>query len=1177
MMLVAPLIGILLSQTPMTTITGVVVGPGGEPVVGADLILVGLPSYDPPIVARGKSREGGQFALDRPSSLAGDHHPQRAPILWAVKPGFRVSVTRFPEALPKPDEPLRIVLEPPGKAKVLVEGPNGQPLSGVRVLPERLKTHYTVFPNVVAELASATTGPDGLAILDAVPPEELVYVDIHSHDFGIQGKFVTPQGSRPVEIALRPVSTVKGRLTGADPTHARKWRVRAWTRMGGDPGSPPRTTGYVDTTTDDEGRFTLAPIAIGGLQLQFEPPGDLPVLPESPPVLTVRERHESTLEIPLKKWVTVTGIFVERGTGKPVPGISATLIDLGGNRRESQTVKTDEQGRYTFRALPGLVRVGHFNFPPTHVQSPSQGWEDFTVPEPPGAVQLATREALPAAGPLRGQVVDEQGRPVPGALVRASWLLGGAKGTSGGNVEAKTDEQGNFVLGGLGPDSTVTITGKLRDRQSTTPLQTQAGAAEAVRVVINPISTLALNGRLLGPEGKPVADIPIKIQFRVEKNNFPGFPQPVQFEGNPEIKTGPDGSFRTPKELEGKPREFRIQVSAEGFFPAESEWVPASEGDLLTVPDVVLKPQRKARSVAGRVVDRNGQPVPEALVSQAGDGERWTSTKTDADGRFRLTGVAEGEALIFAEAPAFRFGGTVVHSKEDAVEIRLGRQTEPPLPLGKPLPPPLTRKEERALARELLEPVLRSYRSGSIAPHQASPLLILARVEPEAVLEMIENRVISDLSGALQQAALGQYEDDPAAAIATVEADLNPDSRPLAWLALHDFRPVAERAQREDLLNRALTDTRKPMPLPLKIQRIGQIADRWLELGVLDKAKSILQEGQKIVAEWPKNDWSQEAEDFGEVLAVIDLPTSIALFERRGKTTVSPADEASIHRHKGQAAIRLAALAPEQAERLIGPPSPSFDQRPAIVLKVARKMARVDLARARRILKSLDAPSDAGISSDRALVFFGLGLIAAELSGSDPVQARALLDEAFTGLRKIAVDEPLTPRQASLSTLMAALLSVVERVDADRLPERLWLAAASRPPFLQKPTSREVEAGATLAMRFAPYDRAIADAVAASAMERLVNMVPEFLGYYGNELPTAFKCLAAYDPRCIAPLLPNLPKLSRRSLQNGGSWDPLNLDDQLRLATAEILGLPRQARFREAGRIGNSLGIYDLD
>ncbi|HEV3122494.1 MAG TPA: hypothetical protein VGY53_11355, partial [Isosphaeraceae bacterium] len=161
MTFLAPLVWVIFAQAPTTALVGRVVTPGGDPVAGADLVLVGLPSYDPPVVARGKSGEDGRFSLDRPTALAGDHHPARAPILWAVKAGFRVSATRFPEALPRPDEPVRIVLEPPGKAEVRVEGPDGQPIAGVKVLPERLKSTYTTVPDVVADLASAITGEAG--------------------------------------------------------------------------------------------------------------------------------------------------------------------------------------------------------------------------------------------------------------------------------------------------------------------------------------------------------------------------------------------------------------------------------------------------------------------------------------------------------------------------------------------------------------------------------------------------------------------------------------------------------------------------------------------------------------------------------------------------------------------------------------------------------------------------------------------------------------------------------------------------------------------------------------------------------------------------------------------------------------------------------------------------------
>ena len=67
---------------------------------------------------------------------------------------------------------------------------------------------------------------------------------------------------------MRPVSTWKGRLKADDPRNASGWKVRAYTRVvTGDWNDQPQTTGYVETTTGDQGRFVLAPIAVGGLQL----------------------------------------------------------------------------------------------------------------------------------------------------------------------------------------------------------------------------------------------------------------------------------------------------------------------------------------------------------------------------------------------------------------------------------------------------------------------------------------------------------------------------------------------------------------------------------------------------------------------------------------------------------------------------------------------------------------------------------------------------------------------------------------------------------------------------------------------------------------------------------------------------------------------------------------------
>ncbi len=152
----------------------------------------------------------------------------------------------------------------------------------------------------MALLAAATTGPDGLAVIDAVTADELSYVDVHSREFGIQGRPIVPQQGKPPVISLRPVSVWRGRLSAAEPKHLAGWHVKAWTRIGGDPNGEPATTGYVETTPDNEGRFALAPIAIGALQLQLKPPGDVPVLADIPRSLAVHEGREESVDIPLK-------------------------------------------------------------------------------------------------------------------------------------------------------------------------------------------------------------------------------------------------------------------------------------------------------------------------------------------------------------------------------------------------------------------------------------------------------------------------------------------------------------------------------------------------------------------------------------------------------------------------------------------------------------------------------------------------------------------------------------------------------------------------------------------------------------------------------------------------------------------------------------------------------------
>jgi hypothetical protein len=244
------------------------------------------------------------------------------------------------------------------------------------------------------------------------------------------------------------------------------------------------------------------------------------------------------------------------------------------------------------------------------------------------------------------------------------------------------------------------------------------------------------------------------------------------------------------------------------------------------------------------------------------------------------------------------------------------------------------------------------------------------------------------------------------------------------------------------------------------------------------------------------------------------------------------------------------------------------------VLEAARKMANTDLARARRVLDTIDDEASFTPSVSSALIPFGLGAIAEEFADKNPVQARALLDEAFAGLRKIAVEGCQNQGQDPVANLMAELLPVVERLDPERLAERTWLVAASRSPSGQEPKAQELERTFALAMLVGRYDRAIADVIAAAALKRLPDLLVDSVAPDGNVPRPIFKCLTAYDPRTITPLLRALPDAARQPPRPDMTWTVGSIETQIRLAAAEILGFPYGARPREARRFGASASAY---
>ncbi len=134
---------------------------------------------------------------------------------------------------------------------------------------------------------------------------------------------------------------------------------------------------------------------------------------------------------------------------------------------------------------------------------------------------------------------------------------------------------------------------------------------------------------------KPVANLPVEVWIRCGSpigNQQAAYviPEAVRFDGGP-IRTDANGAFQTPPLLRSG-STYRVAVRAPGFAPSVSDWITL-RADSNALPPLKI---RTLRSLAGRVVDRQGHPIAGVKVFQPGNGP---STTSDEAGRFRIEGI----------------------------------------------------------------------------------------------------------------------------------------------------------------------------------------------------------------------------------------------------------------------------------------------------------------------------------------------------------------------------------------------------------------------------------------------------------------------------------------------------------------------------------------------------------
>jgi len=628
-------------RTGSATLAGRVYGPGGRPLEGAEISLAGSGFWPPRVIRSGA--EGRFFWPHVPAGI------------------YELQATHGDLASP----PLEGLILDPGSRRVfglrLVEGwtlsgrviqaSDGQPIADAQI---------RVAAGVLGARARDTRSDaqGRFAVEGVVQGTQNVYVE--APGYVPLGPIVVSKEGPDIEAMLERGATLEGIVVDPRGRPIDGAIVRAFgagssvVRIPGagvtvGPVPPISASGTTELAvaeqvmTGPSGQFQLSSLPAGSYNAVATHPRYAPGESES---FSLRAgRIEAEVRIVLQPGAELRGRVLD-ARDRGLAGIPVELR-IARERLPRMTVSGDD-GAFAFRGVRGEVTVTAL---PYDLQPVS---ETLTLTEQRRAeVTLTLASELLT---LRGQVVDERGYGVEGAVITATADVAGTSIRR----SAKTDADGSFAIPAL-PDPPYDLDVEHPVYSATTVRDVQE--TENVEVVV--AAGVSLRGKIIddwsgdGLEGA-------RVLLR----------GPVDLTG----RTRRDGSFEIPRASVGlyelevthpdfQPQKQRIEIEAPLYVDRPQELSP-----------VRLNP---GGTIEGEVRDAYGEPVRGAEVAW-GVPPRWEKAKrTDAGGRFVLRGVPGGAVWIAARHPeageSFSSEPVAVRSKETSpgAYVRLPGRLEP--------------------------------------------------------------------------------------------------------------------------------------------------------------------------------------------------------------------------------------------------------------------------------------------------------------------------------------------------------------------------------------------------------------------------------------------------------------------------------------------------------------------
>lgn len=710
------------------TIRGNVSTASGEPIEGAKIAM----TWREPLELETSTQIAESDAL---GSFEFPVSPDRKGYwsLLVYQPGFTLG-THFGKPVLQAGNEFKYVeieLQPASNIRVDVLDPENQPVATgrIKLRDMYLSRLYPAPSRDALNLLPESEIVDGQATVENLIPQGYSTIEIESEGLAMQTAILQFDQANPsFKVQLQPICQLNGKLIDVDDTGSFQ-DVQVLIRTSSTvEGELIQAAGELIIDVAEDGTFESDQIPAGMLSVSCSFPNGARFLKENgrlSPAVQVSPDKPATIQLEVLRSIRVTGKIIG-DDGSPVENVKLNFSGV--------SAKTDNNGNYSIWLKPG-TNFGQIAEPPAPwLKPPGRMWY-LTVPKGVATFESETVQ-LERAVSIQGKVIDENDDPIAGVMVAAEWQVSSQDGAiQRGTAFTRSSDDGSFELKKTSGSVRVRISADSATHASASDVTVGPGDSREIKIVALASEKMAIACTIVDQDGVPVPSAKVEVWSVYDYGRTV-----TSFNNSRYLYADEAGQIRTPGSMTRR-RRHKIVVKADGYSTLQSEEYPSpTEGDL-DLGNIEIK---RVAGLVGSVVDLTGKPIAGANVwTFSGDkgvgrrpGDR-TSTTTEADGSFSLSGIVPNARFFFVEHADYRFTGAVIPQVGQSASVKLARPDQPAVDLPVSL---LTRSELRQgqWLSAIAEPILKDRSETGSETARVFILKLLAAFDTELVANELQ-------------------------------------------------------------------------------------------------------------------------------------------------------------------------------------------------------------------------------------------------------------------------------------------------------------------------------------------------------------------------------------------------------------------------------------------------------